>query len=219
MSSTESSTCPSLEQADTNNATIIRWYESTNGYDPDDEWYDDHYPLRYGDWYQNADLTNNGYKNGEWWNKPFYTWLENDRMIEICSGQLPLTRQERAHAKNLFHRLRGEKFGTHKEVFAVATCLYSVEMNETDNRRVHPNVPEDDEDSDGDDKKPKEFFLENVSQHFNITEKWLRKAYGRIERWRRLGELDSSPIFDKNREKFPLEYEHQLTELWLEESK
>lgn len=208
MKTVDAPTYRSLEQADTNNATIIGWYERTDYYDPDTTWLDDRYPRRYGDWYQDKDLTNNGYKNYDWWNKPFFRWLENDRLIRTCSAQFPLTRRERARAKGLFHRLRGETFGAHKETYAVVTCLYVIETEEADTRRGHPNVP--------DEKKPAELQIESMSRRFGVTEKWIRKAYARIERWVRLGELAPRPSFDKYDEEFPLEYEHRLTELWLQ---
>ncbi|MFC3958655.1 hypothetical protein [Halovivax cerinus] len=208
MKTVDAPTYGSLEQADTNNATIIWWHEKTEHYDPDDTWDDDRFPRRYEDWYQDKDLTNNGYKNFGWWNKPFYNWLENDRLIQACSSQLPLTQRERAHAKGLFHRLSGRKFGTYKETFAVVTCLYVVETSETDRRRGHPNVPEE--------EKPTEFRLEDVSQRFGVSVKWIRKAYARIERWVRRGDLRYYPEFDKYNEEFPLEYEHRVTELFIQ---
>lgn len=207
--STTTQTSRSLERPDTNNATIIGWYERTYYYDPDQRWEDDRYPRRYGDYYKDKDLTNNGYKHGDYWNKAFFRWLENDQLIRICSGQLPLTQRERARAKGLFHRLRGNQFGTHKESYAVATCLYVIETEDGDDRRAHPNVP--------DKKKSTQLTLENVSQRFNVSEKWIRKAYARVERWVRLGELDQRETFDKYREELPLEYQYRLTELWLQE--
>lgn len=208
--STTTQTGRSLEQADTNNATIIGWYERTDHYDPDQTWLDDRYPRRYADYYNDKDLTNNGYKNGNWRNSSFYSWFENDRMIRTCSNQLPLTRRERARTKGLFHRLRGDKFGTYKETYAVATCLYVIETEDVDVRRGHPNVP--------DEKKPAELRLKNVSERFGISEGWLRKAYARVERWVRLGELGSTPVFDKYDEELPLEYQHLLMEVLIEEA-
>ena len=206
--STITQTNRSLEQADTNNATIIGWKEPTPFYDPNQTWLDDRYPRRYGDYYQDKDLTNNGYKHGDYWNKPFFRWLENDRLIRACSAQLPLTQRERARAKNLFHRLRAENFGTHKETYAVVTCLYAVETEEMDTRRGHPNVP--------DQNKPAELRLENVGRRFGISETWLRKAYARVERWVRLGELGPRPVFDKYDEELPLEYQHRLIDVMVE---
>lgn len=199
-----------LEQPDTNNATIIGWYKGTDVYNPDQTWLDDRYPRRYGDYYLDKDLTNNGYKNGVYWNKKYYRWLESDCIIRTCSAQLPLTRQERASAKSLFHRLQGEDFGTYKEIYAVATCIYVIENEEEDLRRGHPNVPEK--------NKPAELRLENVGQQFKITEKWLRRAYARIERWVRLGELGPRPEFDKYDEEVPLEYQHRIMEVIIQET-
>lgn len=207
--STTTQTGKSLEQADTNNATIIGWYERTDHYNPNQMWLDDRYPRRYRDYYQDKDLTNNGYKNGKWRNSDYLRWLESDRLIRISSGQLPLTQRERARAKGLFHRLSGKWFGTYKETYAVVTCLYVLETEDADERRGHPNVP--------DEKKPPELRLETITRRFGISEKWIRKAYARIERWVRLGELKPRALFDKYREEFPLEYEHRLTELWLQE--
>jgi hypothetical protein len=208
MKSVESQRYHGLAQPDTNNATIIGWYEKSDSYDPDDTWDDDRYPRGYRDWYQDKDLTNNGYKNYNWWNKAFYNWLENDRLIRTCSGQLPLTRRERAYAKGVFHCLQGEKFGTYKETYAVATCLYAIETSEIDERRAHPAVPPE--------NKSIGLQLGTVSHRFGITEKWIRKAYARIERWIRLDELSSRPTFDTYDEEFPLEYEHRITELFIE---
>lgn len=208
--STTTQTGGSLVQADTNNATFIGWYERTSFYDPDQIWLDDRYPRRYGDYYRDKDLTNNGYKNGKWRNDDFYRWLESDRLIRTCSAQLPLTRRERARAKSLFHRLRGDDFGTYKETYAVVTCLYVIETEKMDIRRGHPNVP--------DEKKPAELRLRNVSERFGITEKWLRKGYARVERWVRLGELGPTPVFDKYDEELPLEYQHLLMEVLIEEA-
>lgn len=207
--STTTQSSGGLERPDTNNATIIGWYERTDYYDPDQRWQDDRYPRRYGDYYKDKDLTNNGYKHGSYWNKGFFRWLENDRLIRICSGQLGLTQRERARVKGLFHRLSGERFGTLKEKYAVAACLYVIETEECDLRRAHPNVP--------DEKKSPELTLDNVTERYNVSETWIRKAYARIERWVRLGELGQRETFDKYREEFPLEYEHRLTELWLKE--
>jgi hypothetical protein len=113
---------------------------------------------------------------------------------------LPLTRRERARTKGLFHRLRGDNFGTYKETYAVATCLYVIETEDVDVRRGHPNVP--------DEKKPAELRLKNVSERFGISE----------ERWVRLGELGSTPVFDKYDEELPLEYQHLLMEVLIEEA-
>jgi len=208
--STITQTGSSLEQADTNNATIIGWNERTPFYNPDQTWLDDRYPRRYGDYYLHKDLTNNGYKHGDYWNKSFFRWLENDRLIRACSAQLPLTQRERAHAKSLFHRLRSGNFGTYKETYAVVTCLYVIETEKVDTRRGHPNVP--------DEKKPAELRLKNVGQQFGITEKWLRKGYARVERWVRLGELGSRPAFDKYDEELPLEYQHRLMDVLIHKS-
>lgn len=208
--STTTQTSRSLEQPDTNNATIIGWYERTDQYEPNDTWLDDRYPRRYADYYHDKDLTNNGYKNGSWWNSAFYDWLENDRLVRTCSGQLSLTRRERARAKSLFHRLHGEKFGTYKETYAVATCLYVIETEDIDVRRGHPNVP--------DEKKPAELRLKNVSERFGISEGWLRKAYARVARWIRLGELGPAPEFDSYDEELPLEYQDRLVEVLIGEA-
>lgn len=140
----------------------------------------------------------------------FHRWLESDRLIRTCSAQLPLTRRERARAKSLFHRLRGGDFGTHKETYAVVTCLYVIETEKVDIRRGHPNVP--------DKKKFAELRLGNVSKRYGITERWLRKAYARVERWVRLGELGPTPMFDKHDEELPLEYQHRLMEVLIEEA-
>lgn len=196
----------SVEQADTNNATRIGWQERTEHYDPDQTWMDDRYPRRYGDWYQHKDLTNNGYQNYNWVNKPFYRWLENVRLIGACSTQLPLTKRERGHAVGLFTRLPAQKFGTHKEIYAVATCLYVVEFNGLDERRAHPNVT--------DERKPAEFRLGPVSEQFGVSEKRLRKAYGRIEYWDRTDELGPPPVFDKYDEDSLIEYKDSMAEGW-----
>jgi hypothetical protein len=121
---------------------------------------------------------------------------------------LSLTQRERAYAKGVFHRIRGQKFGTHKEVFAIATCLYAVEISETDGRRAHPNVPEE--------MKPKEFRLETLNHRFRLTKKEIRSAFSRIESWIRTDSLQPRRVFDDHREEHPIEYEDRLTEVLIE---
>lgn len=205
MKSIENKLSRGLAEPDTDNATIIGWYEKTSKYDPNKIWTDGRNSCRNRDRYQELDLINNGYKNGDWWNKPFYRWLENDRLIRTCSAQLSLTQQERAYAKATFHRFQGQKFGEHKEMYAVVTCLYAVEISEVDGRRAHPNVP--------DEKKPKEYWLGNLSQRFRIPEHRISSIYARIENWIRTDVLEPYHEFDSYREELPIEYKCRLTEV------
>lgn len=186
MSTAETEGWLRLEQPDTSNATWIGWWKSDdqNRYDPDHVWDDDRYPRRYGDSYKRLDLINNGYVHGNWWNKPFYRWLENDKLIRSCSSQLGLTRREWGPARGLFHRLPLNKFGTLKEDVAIATCFYVIEKDERDRRRGHPNALDEDQ-------------VRDIENRFYLSLKSLRKAYGRVESLLRTNRLSEPKTFDK----------------------
>jgi hypothetical protein len=181
MSTIDTSGWPGLEQPDTSNATYIDWKNISKSeyYDPDDTWDDDRYPRRYSDYYQRLDYYN-------WWNKEYYAWLENDHLISTISGQLELTRRERARARGLFHRIPLEKMGRHKEEIAVALCLYVIEQDERDEREYHPN-------SLGTKK------YGHIESDFCVSKRMIHKLYGRIAHRVRSEQLQEPPIFDTYR--------------------
>lgn len=206
MSTTDKSGWPGLEQPDTSNATYIDWknISKSDEYDPDETWQDERYPRRYADFHQSLDGYNNGWKNGYWWNKEYYAWLENDRVIATISGQLELTRRERAKAKGLFHKIPLHKMGRHKEEVAVALCLYVIEQDEKDRRRGHPNCLA-------------WWQYRLIESHFGISERMFRKRYGKIEHRVRTGDPQETRVFDKYRsenifspDSDPIEYEHMV---------
>lgn len=206
MSTTDKSGWPGLEQPDTSNATYIDWknVSKSDKYDPDETWQDERYPRRYADFYQSLDEYNNGWKNGHWWNKKYYGWLENDRVITTISNQLGLTRRERARARGLFHQIPMGNMGRHKEEVAVALCLYVIEKDERDLRRGHPNCLE-----------PEKYRL--IESDFGVREQMVHKRYGKIEHRMRMKQLQEAPIFDDYRsedmfspDSDPIEYEHSV---------
>lgn len=185
MTESETSTWPGLEKPDTSNATYIGWMDSSDKrrYDPNARCPNDPLFRRCKTYYQHLDLMNNGYKHGNWWNKEFYTWLENERLIASCTSQLDLTRQERLSAKRYYHRLPKDKFGTYKEDVAVATCFYVMEQNKQDLRRGHPNTLTDEQ-------------FRDIETRFGVSETTFRNLYARIERRVRLGNLNKFKEFD-----------------------
>lgn len=197
------------------NKTYIDWQSVADRPDPNDQWKKNHYPSSPREWWKKLDRYNGGRVNGKWVNKRYWTWKENNGLIQSCSAQMSLTIEERGKARSLFHRLKGNRFGTHKEVYAIATCLYVVETNTRDERRAHPNCSENPEKPNC---KAEEFKLEPLCLKFGITEKWLRKAYGRIERWVRFGDLGKAPVFDEEYEDVSLDYEQQMTGYSLSEA-
>lgn len=210
MSESQLSSTTGIAEPDTNNATFIGWRKKTDTYDPNRNWQDNRYPRRYEDWYKHLDFTNNGYKNGpKWWNTPFYRWLENIRLIETVADQLNLTEREAGRAKGLFLGFPGEKMGTYKETYALAACLCAVELDRRDQRRAHPNVPEE--------KRPSEF--QRLTERFGVPGKEIRTAYGRIENRHRVGKLESPEEFDRfDLQEVSVDYEHALLADWPEET-
>jgi len=204
MTSTDTSEWPRLEQPDTSNATFIDWKNTDNreNYSPDMTWDDDRYPRRYGDYYQNLDEYNNGYKNQKYRNKPYYTWLENDRLMSAISCQFELTQRERACAKGLYHQLPLQRFGTYKEDVAIALCLYVIEKDDQDNRRGHPNIL-------------KKWQFKLIYKVMKLSEKEVFSIYGKIENRIAQGDLRKARLFDNYRgtdtfspDSDPIEYEY-----------
>ena len=191
MSTTDESKWPRLEQPDTSNATFIAWHkkDDKNNYDPDTKWQDDRYPRCYGDYYQNLDEYNNGYKNGKYRNKAYYNWLENDRLISSVSQQMELSSRERSRAKGLFHQLPLGKFWGFKEDIAVIACLYVIEHDKKDQRRGDPNT-----------LKKCQYLL--IEQKFRVSRRKIVKNYGKIENRVRTGRLNEAPQEDKYRGTF-----------------
>lgn len=168
MTETEKHPYKFLDKPDTDYATQIRWQKISEKETP---WPADFHYSNKRDWYKYLDQTNQGARNWNWLNDPYWTNVENSRFIKLVISRLELAENDRINAEAKFLSLNLREWGIKKEIVAHALCCYVVEMNVHNPRRAHPQVTEENRDS---------VFIEE-QENFGFTTEEVTSVYGKIQ--------------------------------------
>lgn len=176
-----------LNAPDTNNATWFDYNEETDGYwDSSSDWYR---TTRYLYYQHLAEINRGRKRGGSYWNDPYHTYQTNCDLIEAVACQLDLLPRQRKKAKSWFTHFDLDEWGMPVELIACCLCVRVVHEDDDDERRTHPNVPEDDE------YKPVEFV--EMADSFNLRETDVESMYGKIDSYLRRNTPSTTRSFDQ----------------------
>ena len=155
------------DNPDTNNATYIDSSDAGDG-----SFEADHWLLDKQEHYKHLNELNSGWNTGlNWYNNRLNTYQMAKDAINAISGQLDLTDKERSRARDHYVNLDREKLGLKAQLVAYCVCAYVVENNDRNqNRRCHPNVPDEATDD----------LFQEVADSIGFRKKSITKTYGKI---------------------------------------
>ncbi len=176
-----------LNAPNTNNATWIDYTEETEGYwDYPTNWYR---PIKYRYFQHLAEINKGRKRGGDYWNDPYHTFQANRDLIDAVGSQLDLLPRQKEVASAWFTYFDLDEWGMRADLIACCLCSRVVHEDESNQRRTHPNVSDED--------KPPEFA--ELPDRFGLPEKDVTSMYGKVDSYLREKGQPRSRKFDRRR--------------------
>lgn len=157
-----------LDNPDTDNNT---WIKHTD-LPVTEHWPDDFLYNGKREYYEHLNELNDGKKNGpHFYNDKAITRKAALHLVDAVGKQLDLNGFEIRQAKGVFTNLDRERLGLRLDLVAYCVCAYIVEQSQRNERRAHPNVPEETRD---------DVFLK-VAEDLDLRHQDIVKTYGKIQ--------------------------------------
>ena len=150
-----------LNAPETDNATWFDYNEKTDGYwDSPSDW---HKTTKYLYYQHLAEINRGRKRGGNYWNDPYHTYQANRDLIDAVGSQLNLLPRQQRVASAWFAHFDLDKWGMRADLIACCLCAHIVHEDDSDERRTHPNVPDDHE------SKPVEFA--EIPERFGLSDR------------------------------------------------
>lgn len=147
--------------------THIHWQAIPEGV----RWRADHIPLAKRDYWRHMSKLDQGIKKGRsWFDGSLITNFHNSDLIRLFTDVLELRPVQAKRVEDYFLAQDLRRWGIRKELVAWATCAYVVHSDDRDERRCHPEVTKDADES----------FLD-LAFDLDLTHRDCRKTYGKVQ--------------------------------------